>query len=100
MSIGQLADAAVALVGDRRRVVLGIAGAPGAGKSTLADALVGAVAAREGSSWVARGGYCRGGAVSTSRRNWPVAIQWCTTRRLTPRRWAMAVFDRPSSRRC
>ena len=38
MSIGQLADAAVALVGDRRRVVLGIAGAPGAGKSTLADA--------------------------------------------------------------
>ena len=43
----------MALVGDRRRVVLGIAGAPGAGKSTLADALVGAVAAREGAGWVA-----------------------------------------------
>ncbi len=53
MSIGHLADVAVALVGDRRRVVLGIAGAPGAGKSTLADALVGAVAAREGADWVA-----------------------------------------------
>ncbi|MGO4604126.1 nucleoside/nucleotide kinase family protein [Terrabacter sp. 2YAF2] len=53
MSIGQLADAAVTLVGDRRRVVLGIAGAPGAGKSTLADALVGAVAARKGAGWVA-----------------------------------------------
>lgn len=48
-----LAAAAVALVGDRRRVVLGIAGAPGAGKSTLADAIVGAVAAREGAGWVA-----------------------------------------------
>ncbi|MCU1536083.1 MAG: putative fructose transport system kinase, partial [Humibacillus sp.] len=36
-----------------RRVVLGIAGAPGAGKSTLADALVGAVSAREGDGWVA-----------------------------------------------
>ncbi len=53
MSIEALAAAAVALVGDRRRVVLGIAGAPGAGKSTLADALVAAVAAREGAGWVA-----------------------------------------------
>ena len=53
MSIGQLADAAVALVGDRRRVVLGIAGAPGAGKSTLADALVAAVGERQGADWVA-----------------------------------------------
>jgi pantothenate kinase len=49
----ELADAAVALVGDRRRVVLGIAGAPGAGKSTLAEALVEAVASREGDGWVA-----------------------------------------------
>ena len=53
MSIAQLADAAVALVGDRRRVVLGIAGAPGAGKSTLADALVAAVGERQGADWVA-----------------------------------------------
>ena len=53
MSIEAIAAAAVALVGARRRVVLGIAGAPGAGKSTLADALVGAVAAREGVGWVA-----------------------------------------------
>lgn len=51
--IDELAAAAVALVGDRRRVVLGIAGAPGAGKSTLAEALVGAVGAREGEDWVA-----------------------------------------------
>jgi pantothenate kinase len=53
MTIEVIAAAAVALVGDRRRVVLGIAGAPGAGKSTLADAIVGAVAAREGTGWVA-----------------------------------------------
>ena len=53
MSLEAITAAAVALVGDRRRVVLGIAGAPGAGKSTLADALVGAVAAREGADWVA-----------------------------------------------
>ena len=50
----ELAAAAVALVGDRRRVVLGIAGAPGAGKSTLAEALVEAVASREGDGWVAQ----------------------------------------------
>ena len=49
----ELAAAAVALVGDRRRVVLGIAGAPGAGKSTLAEALVEAVACPEGDGWVA-----------------------------------------------
>jgi pantothenate kinase len=53
MSVEALAAAAVALVGGRRRVLLGIAGAPGAGKSTLADALVAAVAAREGAGWVA-----------------------------------------------
>jgi pantothenate kinase len=51
--IEELVAAAVALVGDRRRVVLGIAGAPGAGKSTLAVALVEAVAARKGADWVA-----------------------------------------------
>jgi len=52
--VDELAAAAVALVGDRRRVVLGIAGAPGAGKSTLAEALVEAVASREGDGWVAQ----------------------------------------------
>jgi pantothenate kinase len=51
--IEALATAAVALVGDRRRVVLGIAGAPGAGKSTLAAGLVRAVAAAMGDDWVA-----------------------------------------------
>lgn len=51
--LDELVTAAVALVGERRRVVLGIAGAPGAGKSTLAEALVEAVAAREGDGWVA-----------------------------------------------
>ncbi|GAA5030490.1 nucleoside/nucleotide kinase family protein [Terrabacter aeriphilus] len=51
--IDELASAAVALVGDRRRVVLGIAGAPGAGKTTLAEALVAAVGARAGAGWVA-----------------------------------------------
>ncbi len=44
---------AVALVGTRRRVVLGVAGAPGAGKSTLAEALVAGVAAARGEDWVA-----------------------------------------------
>ena len=48
-----LVAAALALVGDRRRVVLGIAGAPGAGKSTLAEALVQGVARAEGADWVA-----------------------------------------------
>ena len=40
MSIEAIAAAAVALVGARRRVVLGIAGAPGAGKSTLVEQLL------------------------------------------------------------
>ncbi|TQM64582.1 nucleoside/nucleotide kinase family protein [Humibacillus xanthopallidus] len=48
-----LVAAAVELVGDRRRVVLGIAGAPGAGKSTLAEALVDGVARAQGADWVA-----------------------------------------------
>lgn len=51
--IEALATAAVALVADRRRVVLGIAGAPGAGKSTLAEGLVRAVGASMGDDWVA-----------------------------------------------
>ena len=51
--IDALVAAAVDLVGDRRRAVLGIAGAPGAGKSTLAEALVQGVARAEGADWVA-----------------------------------------------
>jgi pantothenate kinase len=49
----QLVAAALELVGDRRRAVLGIAGVPGAGKSTLADAIVAGVAAARGEDWVA-----------------------------------------------
>ncbi|HEY9494782.1 MAG TPA: nucleoside/nucleotide kinase family protein [Intrasporangium sp.] len=48
-----LSKAAIALVGDRRRGLLGIAGPPGAGKSTLAEALVEAIAAARGADWVA-----------------------------------------------
>jgi pantothenate kinase len=51
--IADLAAAAVALVGDRRRAVLGIAGAPGAGKSTLAEALVAEVGRTRGAGYVA-----------------------------------------------
>ncbi len=51
--VAELAAAALDLVGDRRRVVLGIAGAPGAGKSTLAEALVAEVARTHGADYVA-----------------------------------------------
>ncbi len=51
--IDEVVGAALDLVGDHRRVVLGIAGVPGAGKSTLADAVVAAVAAARGEDWVA-----------------------------------------------
>ena len=51
--LDEIASAAVSLVGDHRRVVLGVAGAPGAGKSTLAEALIAAVAGRQGHDWVA-----------------------------------------------
>jgi pantothenate kinase len=51
--LDEIASAAVSLVGDHRRVVLGIAGAPGAGKSTLAEALIAAVADGQGHDWVA-----------------------------------------------
>ncbi|HET7800200.1 MAG TPA: nucleoside/nucleotide kinase family protein, partial [Humibacillus xanthopallidus] len=51
--IEALVAAAVALVGDRRRVVLGVAGSPGAGKTTLAEALVDGVARAQGADWVA-----------------------------------------------
>ncbi|WP_407565120.1 nucleoside/nucleotide kinase family protein [Streptomyces sp. 184] len=48
MRTERLADDAWALLGGGRRAVLGLAGAPGAGKSTLARALVAALRARHG----------------------------------------------------
>jgi pantothenate kinase len=52
-SIDLLAREAVALVGDRSRAILGIAGSPGAGKSTLVDGLVARIGAAKGADWVA-----------------------------------------------
>jgi len=52
-ALDALADDAVALVDGRRRAVLGIAGRPGAGKSTLVWELAGRVAQRCGPNWVA-----------------------------------------------
>ncbi|MEU4694648.1 nucleoside/nucleotide kinase family protein [Actinoplanes sp. NPDC023714] len=48
-----LAARAAALVRDGRRAVLGIAGQPGAGKTTLAAALVAAIGEEHGPDWVA-----------------------------------------------
>jgi pantothenate kinase len=48
-----LARDAIALVGDSSRAILGIAGSPGAGKSTLVDMLVGALRMVNGDDWVA-----------------------------------------------
>ncbi len=47
-----LARDAIALVGESR-AILGIAGSPGAGKSTLVDALLARVRAVKGDDWVA-----------------------------------------------
>ena len=52
-SLAELAEAATALVPTEGRAVLGIAGAPGAGKTTLATALVAAIAERQGTAYVA-----------------------------------------------
>ncbi len=52
-NIDLLAREAVALVGDRSRAILGIAGSPGAGKSTLVDGLVARIGAAKGVDWVA-----------------------------------------------
>lgn len=54
--LGELADLAETLVesaGDGR-ALLGVAGVPGAGKSTLAEALVAELARRHGDGWVAQ----------------------------------------------
>jgi len=52
-NIDLLAREAVALVGHRSRAILGIAGSPGAGKSTLVDGLVARIGAAKGADWVA-----------------------------------------------
>ena len=52
-TVDLLAREAVALVGDWSRAILGIAGSPGAGKSTLVDALVARIGAAKGADWVA-----------------------------------------------
>ena len=52
-NIDLLAREAVALVGDRSRAILGVAGSPGAGKSTLVDGLVARIGAAKGADWVA-----------------------------------------------
>jgi pantothenate kinase len=48
-----LARDAIALAGDASRAILGIAGSPGAGKSTLVDVLLERVRAVKGDDWVA-----------------------------------------------
>lgn len=51
--VGSLAARAVALVPEGGRAILGIAGTPGAGKTTLAELLVAEVARTHGPDWVA-----------------------------------------------
>ncbi|HVQ50165.1 MAG TPA: nucleoside/nucleotide kinase family protein [Mycobacterium sp.] len=53
MTAHLLAREAVELVEDGSRAILGIAGSPGAGKSTLVDLLVTRIRAAEGDDWVA-----------------------------------------------
>jgi pantothenate kinase len=48
-----LAGDAIALAADSSRAILGIAGSPGAGKSTLVDALVDRIRTIKGADWVA-----------------------------------------------
>lgn len=49
----ELVAAAVALVPEGGRAILGIAGTPGAGKTTLAELLVAEIARTQGGDWVA-----------------------------------------------
>lgn len=51
--IAELAAAAATLVPKDGRAILGIAGAPGAGKTTLAELLVAEIARTHGADWVA-----------------------------------------------
>jgi pantothenate kinase len=53
MTLDQLARDAIALAESRRRAVLGVAGSPGAGKTTLTELLLNRIRALRGPSWVA-----------------------------------------------
>src|SRR5437764_5735830 len=53
MTADLLAHDAIALAGDSPRAILGIAGSPGAGKSTFVDLLVTRIRADKGADWVA-----------------------------------------------
>ena len=53
VSLVSLAAMAAALVPEEGRAILGIAGAPGSGKTTLAESLVTEIARTHGSEWVA-----------------------------------------------
>ena len=48
-----LASDAIALAADSSRAILGVAGSPGSGKSTLVDALLARIRAVMGHGWVA-----------------------------------------------
>jgi pantothenate kinase len=52
-TIDRLADDAISLAESRQRAVLGIAGSPGAGKSTLVEQLLARIGDRKGPDWVA-----------------------------------------------
>jgi len=52
-TLDRLADDAIALADGRPRAVLGIAGSPGAGKSTLVDRLLTRIRERKGPDWAA-----------------------------------------------
>ena len=53
MTADVLARDAIALAGDSSRAILGIAGSPGTGKSTVVDLLVTRIEAVKGADWVA-----------------------------------------------
>ena len=52
-TLNSLAEDAIALVGNKSRAILGIAGSPGAGKSTVAEHLLVRVRAMMGEQWAA-----------------------------------------------
>jgi pantothenate kinase len=52
-TLERLAEDAIGLVENRRRAVLGIAGSPGAGKSTLVEQLIVRIGERKGPGWIA-----------------------------------------------
>ncbi len=53
MTLDRLARDAIALAAPRRRAVLGVAGSPGAGKTTLTELLLNRIRALQGNTWVA-----------------------------------------------